>query len=316
MDHLHCYKNESIDEDPCTPLVDSPLIVNCTHYKETCNITRLHNGCVVFNSDGSLKQKGDGESAHLSLRVSDDYGTLKEDDNLWLLLFINHFDELNTRINELGQYYHNPGSYTVYLEKEVYNRLPDPYPSNCSVDGADSDNILNIRYSRRGCYESCGIKRMLNKCEAVLDGFLHYFDKGAPRTVGNASRDNTRQCLSETLTNARFEPPMGCKCPYPCSDVIYKHTTQKFESHEANEWDFYLQYKQRRVTHITETPLMNIAQALANLGGIKGLLIGTSVLSIVEVIVFVGIMISSSIRQFKNFFRKRGVVAIREEQLE
>ena len=74
-------------------------------------------------------------------------------------------------------------------------------------------------------------------------------------------------------------------------------------------WDFYLTYKQRRVTHITEKPLLNIHEALANLGGIKSLLVGTSVLSIVEVIVFVGVVIANSIRQLKNIFRKRGVVA-------
>ena len=173
-DHLHCYKNESIDEGPCIQVVESPLIVDCYHYKKTCNITRLHNGCVVFNSNGTLRQKGDGESAQISISVTDDYD---EDDKLWLLLFINHFDELNTRINELDQYYHNPGLYNIYLEKEVYNRLPHPYPSNCSVDGADSDNLLKMRYSRRSCYESCGIKRMLNKCGGVVDEFQQYFDK-------------------------------------------------------------------------------------------------------------------------------------------
>ena len=289
-----CYKNESIiDNVPCRPITDTLISVNCSHYQETCNVTQLDNGCVVFNSDGSLQQKGDGGSTHIVV-------SMPENATDWLLIFVTNSYEPNKRINEVEQYMQKPGTYTIHLEKEVFERLPHPYPSNCSIDGAGSDNLLNMRYSRRNCYESCGVSSMVNKCGAVVDAFQDYFGNGTLMTPGNASANFTRQCLFESLLDVIYLPQIGCRCPYPCSDTSYKHTLQKMFMHETKKWHFFLKYKQRRVTYITEKALISIAQALAYLGGIKSLLVGTSVLSIVEVIIFIGMVISSFIAQTKQ----------------
>ena len=274
-------------------------------------MTQLDNGCFVFNLEGNLKQKGDGESTLLTYTTSDDDDGYETN---WLLLFIANFDEPKTRLIEQAQHAQGPGVYNIFLEKEVFNRLPAPYPSKCSVNGIGSDNLMETKYNRRNCRESCAIRNMFNKCGTVVDAFQQYFANDTLMTSTIASEEDTRQCLSESLENMMFSPPLGCKCPYPCSDVIYKHSMQKhYGEDDVKAWDFYLHYKQRRVTYITEKPLMSITEALANLGGIKSLLVGTSILSFVEVIIFIGMRVARSIKQIKNVLRKKETSAAHRE---
>ena len=69
----------------------------------------------------------------------------------------------------------NTGVYEVELQKKIYDRLPSPYPSNCS-DGDGIENFFTKRYSEEACQQSCQLRKIYPKCGAVFDRWAKICD--------------------------------------------------------------------------------------------------------------------------------------------
>lgn len=297
MDHLYCHKNKSLNHlRKCRPRVESPLSYTCKYYDEPCQLINTDNGCFTFNAEGNFTQQGDGSPVQL------DFYAPNATTETALLLFVNHFDEPFTRIHELSYYEERPGIYWLDVVKEVFTRLPAPYPNKCHSPKAGT-NYSTTRYNRLNCYNSCVLQRMFDDCGAIID----FSSKDAEHMIGdihNYSEKANKECLHEHLNRAIQLPPKGCSCPYPCFDITYNSKTSR-AGDSQDHWKFNLKHEQRRVIYITELPLKTVPEALSNLGGIKSLLLGTSVLSFVELVLFVGMVVVEAVQKLCTIFRQK-----------
>ena len=301
---LYCYKKKALGTRySCEYISNSTLEGTCQYYSKKCNLIKLRNGCFVFNSGGNLTQKGDGDAVELQFKdtslndnVIHSYMNKSKGNLLQLLVFIHNFDEPQSHIMELSKSMYPFGFYNIQLQKEVTKRQPPPYISNCSENGAGTENLLKQRYTRRNCYDSCRVRRLYSKCGAVLDHMENFNTSDMSSNVGEKSESELRECLDEHwhLDQHVDLPPKGCDCPYPCNDIIYKQQVQKVID-SKNNWHFFVRYSERSITHITQTPLYTIPNALSNLGGFMGLLAGLSVLSLAEIIFFLSICLTRAI---------------------
>ena len=265
----------------CSSTTKNILEGNCTYYSEKCNFTKLDNGCFVFNPDGKLYQKGEGTAANLRFR-----------DNTivpLLMIFVTYKDEPRTSIMELKHHEYLSGQYNLNLQKEITSRQPAPYISNCTWNGIGSDNTLLNRYTRKNCYTSCMVRRIYDECGDVMDHMRHFITAEMSARVKKKNESETRKCLNEQWEkrSAYDLPPVGCNCPYSCHDIVYKYQFEKWEDVDGKSWNLYIRFTERSITYITQEPLYTIPGTLSNLGGFMGLLAGLSLLSLVEILLFV-----------------------------
>ena len=285
MEDTYCYKKQPLGNAMnCSSTTINILEGNCTYYTEKCNFTQLDNGCLIFNADGTLNQKGEGNAAYLQFRDN----TVEP----FLKVFVTHPDEPKTSIMELKHHDYLSGKYNLKLQKEVTKRLPAPHISKCTVNGANSDNTLPNRYTRRNCYSSCMVRRIFEECEDVMDHMSHYITDEMKARVTTKNESKIRDCLDKVWKDRRAHdlPPVGCNCPYACDDILYKYQFEKWEdlkTFKDNTWDLYIRFTERSITYITQEPLHTIPDVLSNLGGFMGLLAGLSVLSLAEILLFV-----------------------------
>ena len=244
-------------------------------------MTRLDNGCFVFNPNGTLYQKGEGDVANIEF-----WDNTTEPN---LLIFISHKDQPRTSIMELAHHNHMSGLYNLLLQKEITRRQPAPYISNCTWDGLHTDNTLPNRYTRSNCLASCMVRRIFDKCGDVMDHLSHFITDEMKAKVNKKSESETRECLNEVWIERMDHdlPPVGCNCPYACHDIIYKYQFEKWQDVQDNYWNMYIRFSERSIRYVTQEPLHTIPGTLSNLGGFMGLLAGLSVLSLAEILLFI-----------------------------
>ena len=253
-------------------------------------MTKLDNGCLVFNPDGKLVQKGDGIAVSIHVHLDSSV-------NQTLLFYDHHFDQPHKPTQEMDRYRTNTGNYNVVIQKQVSIRQPSPYVSKCIIDGANSENLLSHPHTKRNCYDSCLVRRMYSKCGDVLDYLTPYLTPEMKIKRSNEKEEETRMCLY-AIWKKHLEwgiPQEGCNCPHPCHEISFKQEPAKFAN--ADNWVFYMRYRERSILTFSEVPLYSLSSILSSLGGNMGLMAGLSVLSIAEILIYAVMTIIKAVRE-------------------
>ena len=285
LQKLYCYKSKAITlggEKPCDA-IEPILSATATYYSKNISMALKDDGCLVFNEHGNLTQQGNAASTHIFATVPDSF-LPKEHGSLMVIVQSN--DEPHFRFMEQGRYLHGPGLYGIILNKVFMQRLEPPYPNQCSKDGEGTDNLIDSRYTQNNCLQSCLLRRMFSECGAVPDTMRQHVGSKLNVTNTNLTESQTSECLYRTLQAAFLLPPRNCNCPYACYDVLYNPLTQKYDD-RVRQWNFTIAYQSLTVTEVKEEPLNTETSVLSSFGGFIGLLLGASVLSIVEIILVV-----------------------------
>lgn len=184
-------------------------------------------------------------------------------------------------------------AYEIKLDKTLIKRLPSPYQSHCTDD--KGEDIFPGRYTRRSCIESHNFLEIYKICGQTLD----YVDQFIP--------DHFREKYAK---NSTISEAIGCifgqgekgtqktnECQFPCNDydlsVIHsfnERTDPKFKA----RYQVKIQY-QKVDTYQTmeEKALYTWDQMLSEMGGLIGLIIGASVISVVEIFVYFFLVLCS-----------------------
>lgn len=185
--------------------------------------------------------------------------------------------------------------YEIKLDKILIKRLPAPFPSKCTFE--KSEDIFPGRYTRRSCIESHNYLEVFKACGDIFDYvFLFIPDDlkrkySQNRTIGEAK--NCIWSMSEKGTQRTSE------CEFPCDDyglsVIHSFNERKDPRIKA-KYQINIQY-QKVDTYQTmeEKELYSWDQMLSEMGGLIGLIIGASVLSVVEIFVYLFLVMVNKI---------------------
>ena len=77
-----------------------------------------------------------------------------------------------------------------------------------------------------------------------------------------------------------------CKCHLQCEETRYDATINKYDEHDSYV-QLTIYFENTEISTITELPAYDKTRFMADIGGLVGLLVGMSLLSIVEVVVCV-----------------------------
>ncbi|XP_071490072.1 epithelial sodium channel subunit alpha-like [Diadema antillarum] len=201
---------------------------------------------------------------------------------------------------------------SISLREVNVTRLGGRYGVPCTRDGTNTNftEMAEFSYSNRACYKMCLQKALLDRCKCITDIRLI----------------NTTQCTSLNSTQERclqlvlylYETnTLECACPISCSEIMYRPNAfaalwpaERYEEHLALQL-IKINEKAARTLNNTELSRKNlvnlivyfeelnyelnlqvatnsIASLLGELGGILGLYIGMSFMSIGEIILLFG----------------------------
>eukprot|EP00112_Aurelia_sp_Birch-Aquarium-sp1_P018740 Seg4519.3 transcript_id=Seg4519.3/GoldUCD/mRNA.D3Y31 product="Acid-sensing ion channel 4-A" protein_id=Seg4519.3/GoldUCD/D3Y31 len=273
--------------------------------------------CYSMNKNGSFRQKGNDRMYGLEMLMFKNSSEFKAVDNdgmhplRWTQqkrgLFLKvHAPSVNIGLSldeviPLASGYHTE----IALKKKIYARLKHPYPTKCS-SFSSVKNIFRGNYTVKNCLISCILHAMYRECGNVLPHFWRYMPpEEYPRWQ---SLSKAIPCLQGVYNESS---KLECDCPQPCyeekyetkvtiSPLIHSHftpnlmkqlgkrlnipenvTMESFKPHIARLSVFYESFVTEK--HI-EQELYDVESLLSDFGGLMGLLVGASVISLVELI--------------------------------
>eukprot|EP00794_Sanderia_malayensis_P009140 gene9139-10113_t len=273
--------------------------------------------CFTFNRINKLSQK----IAHMTQGLQvllyidpDDYSTqdLKNnsrfDDIRRGMVILIHDPEVYDNLTPESTVLINPGeSIDIALTKKIYRRKPAPYTSKCKTRETSAYKLAG-EYTTPACMWACFHQKIKDRCGEYT-----------PSTMTPKQAACTENVYKEM-------PLEDCDCPPPCTENVYHQTIAR------NPWPTHVHinllhndgrlkerlnisadtmtpaYLHQRfaqiriyfsslmVDEIIEKELYDRSKLLGDLGGLIGLAIGASIISLVE-LVWVGAVLAKKLVQ-------------------
>ena len=181
---------------------------------------------------------------------------------------------------------HIPKARIIEIKKKIVTkRLPRPFPSNCT-SSSSIENFLSVNYSRESCIQSCFLKEMLENCGTVIDRWKPLI---TTQMKNNAKKNiNVTACLSHYLLQfLQYEIPEKCDCDIACETVAFEsNIITSIAYSKDNATDISVHFRSMQEISEVEIPEYTFFDYLAEIGGLVGILVGLSVISILEVLVY------------------------------
>ncbi|XP_071965540.1 epithelial sodium channel subunit beta-like, partial [Antedon mediterranea] len=297
------------------------LIIQCTFDKRSCNYTEFHKfqnkhygNCYTFNHDVNTdfyplrktSKSGAQYGLHLTLFLEQpEYvGILSPETGVRISI---HPSDIKPFPEDDG-ITANPGTATsIGIRQTAISRLPEPY-GNCTVDGSDSQyRSSSFNYSTAACIKSCVQQELYGKCGCVTDILIEADQCSV--------LDQKQQICRQLVEQLYEEDELECNCPLSCTDTTYAISTstslwpsERYEEHlysrllttnlnaarmltnietsRKNLVRLRLYFEELNLEKLDQIPLYTIENLLGGVGGLLGLYIGVSAMTITEFIIF------------------------------
>lgn len=278
--------------------------------------------CYSFNREGTLYQDARERAFGLEVLMFKNDSEVETYDissvpplrttqfNRGLLLMVHPADEYIGYSNE-GSIPLMPGTWTeVVLQKEIHQRLKAPYSTNCSSN-TTIPLLFAGRLTESNCYYSCLLHKFYKECGDVLDMARPFMSNETfPTKEQNISKVD--QCVSDVYANAGS---LECDCNLPCYAEKYAtkvSTTplrkasftasmrkdlanalniqpEDFDIHQIMKHIVRLSvfYESFTTDNYIDHPLQDLEALLSNFGGLMGLFVGASVISVLELLALI-----------------------------
>ena len=127
---------------------------------------------------------------------------------------------------------------------------------------------------------------MSPKCGDVPQ-FWQRYNSLETRPFSNITHKDQWECFYHVFIEANWKQGnANCDCPLPCTEMEYKANVISNGNFTTNEWFINMRAEDQRVREIIEVPDYTLEECLGATGGILGLAIGASSLSVVELVVY------------------------------
>ena len=188
---------------------------------------------------------------------------------------------LNPQINIIpNQTYH------LHIRKSVTKRLPSPFPSNCTNN--KPNNAFPGKYTRRTCVILDFDIATYKRCGDIRDFSIRYIPSDIKRKYKqHRNISDTNHCFIEK--NIEDATP---NCPMPCSESNYDMNSfvlPYIGTQRSSAATYSLQIGYQKLDSydvVEERELYSWDKLASEFGGLLGLVIGASMLSVVEIMVY------------------------------
>ena len=182
--------------------------------------------------------------------------------------------------------------YDINLDKTEIRRLPHPFPSNCS-NVKDKYHLFPGHYTRRACIESYKYIGMYKSCGDTIDFVQPLIPQ---EMVEKYQRNNTiNETIPCIISHMHGNEVRAEKCAFPCSEVeLMFFPTFKRARPNVTSPTYKLTIKYHHVAAyriMEEKALYSWDQLACEIGGFISVVIGASIISLIEVFVFLVLMV-------------------------
>ena len=214
--------------------------------------------------------------------------------NEWSEIYVNHPTETFPQASA-AVYWAAEGFYHVTVEKKIIRRLELPYTDCIKGSGTYEQNIFTGNYTVNKCLKGCFFEGVFKRCGAIPVMYMKHLRK--PGMFENKTE------INETLASGCFQKvekddTLTAKCNAQCRiDPCYEEEIKMILSQHTNKDENFLDLAftyQSFLMEIVEERQSYLWQDLfANFGDCVGLMTGTSILSIIELLIFSSIVITN-----------------------
>ena len=275
--------------------------------------------CFTFNKDGSLIQSMSERNNGVNLLIFKN-STKAEQFSYGLSPLKEMKRGLVIQVNPPGEHmgyssekviYLVPGFRTeISLKKKVFRRLPKPFQSQCTSKTSIKQIIGGI-YTEKNCLSSCLFNTIYETCGDVIQearGFMP--PEEYPKTKKFINDTIFYNCVfSDVYLKTNY---IDCDCPVPCNETVYQPKVSQRPWRQAslttqvrgevarflklpfdqvnleffNKYMIHLNvyYEDFTTETVVEEELYSRASLLSDFGGLMGLLVGASTISMMEII--------------------------------
>nr|XP_054756141.1 degenerin unc-8-like isoform X4 [Lytechinus pictus] len=318
------------------------FIVQCTFDRRPCNISRdfrvwqnrYYGNCFTFNSGISpdaevihTGKTGGLHGLHLTLFVEQpEYlGILSHQTGAKVAI---HHPTEKPFPEDIALSVPTGHSTSIGMRQEFIKRLSGYY-SNCTYDGTNTNftSTNGFKYSPAACKKMCYQLHLDNLCGCVddqlLDGHTHC-------DILNRTQQVCRKIVEELY----LDDKLGCSCPSPCEEFKYLRTpsssiwpSERYEEHifrrlnitnneilthilQSNDLSrknilrLKIFYEDLNYEVVEMVPVYTIPSVLGSVGGLMGLYIGMSFISVFEVLFLVLRVIKIGIIRIHSRFNR------------
>ena len=221
-------------------------------------------------------------SGYAAMKITRKHKSSKQNINI---LFINPQTKQKTGNVQvmLKPYKH----YKLYIKSTKYKRLQHPFQSNCVH--SNPYNYFPGVYTRQSCVLSYQNINVLKICGDVWD----YFQPYVPKHLLNKYKKNItfhdfKKCAKKSRkVNGSY---IISQCPLACEEIRYEISKTEWDTIGTIDYPSYRieihLRDQSSLEVVEEKPFHTWDQVLGIMGGFVGLLVGASVISLVEMCVF------------------------------
>ena len=282
-----CYKNKTLGtNETCREFQVNNSYIRHDNWKKGEN-TYLGRHCHVFNPNGTFAVTGKTEYMNVDYYYNGPHWNkgifviFQSPEEFAATNMFGHLTYMNAYERPAGLM-----AFEIFLEKTTISRKQHPYPSKC-INKHSTSNPLSSIYTKASCQEMCAMEYMYAECQDVVDVWKNFLGRDT-KPFQNAHKYKSReQCFWTVIDQVVRRFPPNCSCPLSCTETVIR---SKFVGvptplgDAALKMSFY--YKEKRVTSITEIEDYPIQDLLGAFGGILGLCIGMSVMSLLEIALY------------------------------
>ena len=258
--------------------------------------TDTRNQCSVLNLNGTESHLA-GDNIGWTILYTDFNDHLRPDQRI-LFAFI--YDGSRARKMKFAYNFHDfssmsalvPGSYEMLVGKKEINQLGPPYDSSCTTKKFVDDN-MQLEYTFANCMDHCFSNVAKERCGDVPMISKSYVLDTESSLSKNKSELEKCLYFKYLADYENIQKSGRCECSLPCKRSEFDVTRiplpqsvfMNYTDNKKLRWRLRFSFRDDTVTVLTEHPLYNAEQLVSQVGGICGLFLGLSLLSISELLI-------------------------------
>ncbi|XP_066930204.1 acid-sensing ion channel 2-like [Clytia hemisphaerica] len=186
------------------------------------------------------------------------------------------------------------GYYNVVIKKRLISRLGKPHSECVDGKGTYEQNKFIGNYTVNKCKKGCFLEKVFEKCGAIPPMYERYMrNPGKFDNFTNTVNDTVGQpCLWKLNDNLTIFEECNNVCHLqPCFEEDIKLSLHYHSTKNDHFLSLAFTYDTFLVDIVNEKPVYTWQDLFANFGGCVGLMTGASILSVVELFFFVGLIL-------------------------
>ena len=270
----------------------------CANNRHFRSLRRLNNSCITWNYAGNMSDI----YSHASIRFqyNPPPGFHSHKPKMGAIFHDHGVKELDVT-RKVGIDPHK--QYSIKVDKTYIKRLPAPFPSNCTRE--KGNDMFPGKYSRQSCIESHNFIQMYKYCGDTIDHARQFIPPEIKHVYHrNKTIGETVDCIRKFGGREVKEEVKGTGCSFPCEDLdlnIVATTHDADDEHDTNrkevpKYEYLVSVQLQRVDTykiMEEKELYTWDQMACEVGGFIGLIMGMSIISLVEIGVYLCLTLSS-----------------------